>query len=114
MVTYLMLTGRLPFQGKHYLNSDGLVFQDESWKQRPEFAALSAPARDFVSRQLRIHGEDRMSSVEAWHHPFLKEHVQTLRLNGIDLSSCAPCQRVSLVMGAAGSSSFMDVDVDDM
>ena len=112
VVTYLMLTGRLPFQDKNYLKSDGIVFQSENWRQRPEFAKLSAMARDFVSRLLCTHEEHRMSSVQAWRHPFLKAQVQTLRSNGVDLSGCAPWQAPASAVLPIDAD--IDMDMDDI
>ena len=110
VVAYLMLTGCLPFQDKNYLKSDGIVFQHENWRHNPEFTKLSANAQDFVSRLLCIHGEHRMSSPEAWRHPFLRAQVQTLRSNGIDLSGCAPFPTSALPPSVLVPDTDMEMD----
>ena len=109
-MAYLMLTGCPPFQDKNYLKSDGIVFQHENWRHNPEFTKLSANAQDFVSRLLCIHGEHRMSSPEAWRHPFLRAQVQTLRSNGIDLSGCAPFPTSALPPSVLVPDTDMEMD----
>ena len=108
VVTHLMLTGRLPFLHKNYLKSDGSIFQNSAWKEHSQFISLSPNAKDFVLRLLCIDEARRMSSVEAWRHPFLSSQVQILRSNGIDLSTAHPWSNHSKL--CTQGDSHMDID----
>ncbi|KAI0567656.1 Serine/threonine-protein kinase [Gracilaria domingensis] len=71
VVTYEMLSGRKPFEGKHtksvlYAILDGRYsFPQEIWQY------LSTEARDFVSKLICIDVNKRMSAEEALNHPWI-------------------------------------------
>lgn len=74
VVTYEMLSGRKPFEGKHtksvlYAILDGRYnFPQEIWQY------ISPEARDFVSKLICIDVNRRLSAEEALKHPWIVNH----------------------------------------
>ena len=73
VIAYVLLSGRLPFRDESDLtsiwgNSVHINFGSTFWKEQ-----VSAEAKDFITQALQLEEENRMDTVQAQQHPWMRK-----------------------------------------
>ena len=73
VVLYIMMCGRPPFKGKSNPDIISSVLKGEYNFDYPSFDIASEEAKDFISKWLEMDVDKRMSTTEAYDHPWLQK-----------------------------------------
>lgn len=74
VVTYMLLSGRRPFDHPNKNVKKRIICEDELQFPSPHWDRISADAKDFCHRMMRKRPGDRMSAAEAAKHPWIKKN----------------------------------------
>jgi calcium-dependent protein kinase len=92
VVTYQLIAGKAPFWSANGIPADvmELVVKGSYNFDGPEWRSVSADAKSFVSKLLKLEPWNRMSALQSLHHPWLKSLAYP-RKEDIDYDFIAKC-----------------------
>ncbi len=83
VLTYVLLSGKLPFYGRNTKQTLGKIASNE-WQFGDEFQPITHEAKDFIRRLLLVDPQERMTVDQALNHPWIHFASQQHTIEPLD------------------------------